>query len=319
MSKHRNLRVIALAAAVLTAAGCAVPEAAPSDLPPLPAPSTPTSITTIPPGQRPEGMVRIPAGSYPLGRDDGPDEEGPAHRVTLNAFHIDVYPVTTRQFVDWANRSVGNLVNARGGDPRRWTGPVSRLERDAVRDQSGREVFTTNDTDEDSRVLRQDGRFAVEGDVAEHPVNEVYWWGALQYCQARGARLPTEAEWEATARGTEGRTYPWGNAAPDATRAQYGKAYDETSPVTAHPAGATPEGVRDLVGNLYEWTSSLDRPYPYAADDGREDPQSQKLRITRGSSHDERAANLRATDRDGYSRDPFAGHHHIGFRCAADA
>lgn len=166
----------------------------------------------------------------------------------------------------------------------------------AVRDATGREIFTTGDSDDDSRVLRRDGVFAVEQGFADHPVTEVYWWGAVQYCEARGARLPTEAEWEAAVRGVEGRLFPWGNAPLDKSRAQYGESYGETSPVTAHPAGASPEGVFDLLGNLYAWTSSLDRPLPYVADD---------------------ESTLSATDRDGYSRDPFAGHHHIGFRCAA--
>lgn len=263
-------------------------------------------------------MVLIPAGNYPLGRDDGPAEERPAHQVAIRPYYIDAYPVTTQQYVDWANTHT-NLVNARGGDRRRWDGPLHPAESDAVRDQNGREIFTTDDSDDDSRVLRRDGRFAVEQGFADHPVTEVYWWGAHLYCQARGARLLTEAGWEAAARGTEGRTYPWGNEAPNDSRAQFGKRYGETSPVTAHPAGATPQGVYDLVGNLYEWTSSLDRPYPYVANDGREDLLSRDLRITRGGAHDERAANMRPTDRDGYSRDPFAGHHHIGFRCGADA
>jgi formylglycine-generating enzyme required for sulfatase activity len=262
--------------------------------------------------------VLIAAGSYPLGRDDGPAEERPAHRVDLKAFRVDPYPVTTRQFVDWANART-DLVNVRGGDPDRWDGPLHPIERDAVRDRDGREIFTTDDSDDDSRILRRDGRFAVEQGFNEHPVTEVYWWGAVQYCEARDARLLTEAEWEAVVRGTAGRTYPWGDSAPDASRAQFDQSYGETSPVTAHPAGATPEGVFDMVGNLYTWTSSLDRPYPYRVDDGREDRQSLQARITRGGAHDEDVDTLRATDRDGYSRDPFAGHHHIGFRCAASA
>lgn len=80
-------------------------------------------------------------------------------------------------------------------------------------------LFTTDDSDDDSRTLRRDGRFAVEEGYAGHPVTEVYWWGAVLYCRSRGARLPTEAEWEATARGVEGRTYPWGDEPPDGTRA----------------------------------------------------------------------------------------------------
>jgi formylglycine-generating enzyme required for sulfatase activity len=320
-------RLLVIAAAAIIASGCAFQgtsreqgdaplqdSSAVTRTPAGPGPAVPAS-----PVRAPEGMVLIPAGSYPMGRDDGPDEERPAHRVTLDAFYVDAYPVTTQQFVAWANGEAGTLVNARGGDPRRWDGPRHWLERDAVRDRNGREIFTTDDSDDDSRILRRDGRFAVEEGFADHPVTEVYWWGAVLYCQSRGARLLTEAEWEATARGLEGRTYPWGNEPPDETRAQYDKANGETSPVTAHPRGATPEGVYDLVGNLYAWTSSLDRPYPYVADDGREDVQSRELRITRGGAHNDSAGSLRATDRDGYSRDPFAGHHHIGFRCAADA
>ncbi|MEV6237379.1 SUMF1/EgtB/PvdO family nonheme iron enzyme [Lentzea sp. NPDC051838] len=285
-----------LTALVLTGCSAAVAPSSP----------LPTTLSATPvPAPVVDGMVVIPAGSYPLGSD----------RVLLKAFRLDAYPVTTDQFVAWANASLSSLVNVRGGDPRRWDGPLNPIERDAVRDATGREVFTTDDTDDDSRVVRRDGRFVVEQGFGDHPVNEVYWWGAVQYCEARGARLPTEAEWEAAVRGVEGRPFPWGSAALDHTRAQYAESYGETSPVGAHPAGASPEGVYDLLGNLYSWTSSLDRPLPYRADDGREDRSSRDLRITRGGAHDE--PTLSATDRDGYSRDPFAGHHHIGFRCAA--
>ncbi|MFI6094297.1 formylglycine-generating enzyme family protein [Lentzea sp. NPDC051213] len=287
-----NSRLVVLAA--LFAAGCsaAVPTGpVPTDPLPTTLPSTPIPTPVV------DGMVLIPANSG------------------VKAFRLDAYPVTTQQFVDWANRSVDGLVNARGGDPRRWDGPIHPIERDAVRDATGREIFTTDDSDDDSRILRRDGRFAVEQGFADHPVTEVWWWGAVQYCDARGARLLTEAEWEAAVRGTEGRPWPWGSAPLDRTRAQYGESYGETSPVTAHPAGASPEGVYDLIGNLYTWTSSLDRPYPYVADDGREDRSSLQARITRGGAHDE--SSLSVIDRDGYSRDPFAGHHHIGFRCAA--
>lgn len=295
-------------------AGCAPATSGPA----APQSPPPTAQPTAQPAA-PVGMVRIAGGEYPIGADDGPSEERPAHRVVLDAFAIDTFPVTTQQFVTWANTNRATLTNLAGGEPRTWTGPLSPLERNAVRDAGGREIFTTDDGDDDSRILRSNGGFAVEAGSDDHPVSEVYWWGAVRYCESRGARLPTEAEWEATARGAEGRAYPWGDAAPDATRAQFGRSYGETAPVGAHPAGTTPQGVQDLVGNLYEWTSSLDRPYPYDADDGREDLGSLQMRITRGGAHDSDVSAMRPTDRDGYSRDPFAGHHHIGFRCAADA
>jgi formylglycine-generating enzyme required for sulfatase activity len=95
-----------------------------------------------------------------------------------------------------------------------------------------------------------------------------------------------------------------------------------TPPVGSRPAGATPEGVHDLAGSLQEWTSSLDRPYPWRADDGRENPDVRAHRrverITRGGDYvfDTEPARQTGWYRTGYSRDPGRGHRHIGFRCA---
>jgi formylglycine-generating enzyme required for sulfatase activity len=166
-----------------------------------------------------------------------------------------------------------------------------------------------------------DGRFAPEPGYADHPVTETTWYGAQAFCAWRGARLPSEAEWEAAARGQEGRTYPWGESPPSAERAWFGHPSGETAVVGTHPAGATPEGLHDLAGSLAEWTSSLYAPYPYDPTDGREDPEAAGERVTRGGDYvfDVAPEKLRTFFRGGFSRAPQSGHRHIGFRCARSA
>ncbi len=108
-----------------------------------------------------------------------------------------------------------------------------------------------------------------------HPVSGLTWYDAVAYARWLAAqagehwRLPTEAEWEQAARGTDGRIYPWGDTwDPDRANALRGNS-GETTAIDAHPLGASPYGVLDLVGNIAEWTSTIDDPlrfaYPYRA------------------------------------------------------
>jgi iron(II)-dependent oxidoreductase len=269
-------------------------------------------------GAATEGMVRIPGGTYILGSDAAADAR-PVHQVVLKPFAIDRHEVTNAQFAEFLGTLHVRPLRDRGPGMLR---PGDVAGPDAFRlHEGGRDPRTPPYValdDDESRLVVAGRRFGVMGGFERHPVNEVTWAGALAFCRWRGARLPTEAEWEAAARGREARTYPWGHAPPTPERAVYGRGSNNTAPVGSHPAGATPEGVHDLAGNVAEWTSTRYRPYPYVATDGREDPDAAGERVTRGGDHvyDSAPEKLTGFFRAGFSRAVDAGHRHIGIRCA---
>jgi formylglycine-generating enzyme required for sulfatase activity len=109
----------------------------------------------------------------------------------------------------------------------------------------------------------------------DHPVVDINWFEAQALCQwlseqtGQVFRLPTEAEWEKAARGTDGRMFPWGDAFDLARCNIKERGLGNTTAIHQHPEGASPYGVLDMAGNVWEWTQSLQAPYPYRADDGR--------------------------------------------------
>ena len=268
-----------------------------------------------------ETMIPVQAGTYVLGRDDGPDSERPAHSVELPGFRIDRTEVTNAAFAEYLNALAIPVAQAFDGGQASRTNLSDESAVLLMEEQRGGGLYPIIALDDpQARIGYSGGAFVPNPGYADHPVTETTWAGARAYCIWRGARLPTEAEWEAAARGAEANLYPWGNAAPDRTRAFVSRQTGVTAPVGSHPAGATAAGVQDMSGSLAEWTSSLKRPYPYDPLDGREAPDRAGERVTRGGDYiyDADAATLTATHRDGFSNAPGRGHRHIGFRCAAD-
>jgi iron(II)-dependent oxidoreductase len=261
------------------------------------------------------GMVAIAGGVYRIGTDDGPADTRPAHEVQLAPFAIDRHEVSNAQFAAFLNSlDVEVLRDAAAGE----VGAGDLRGPDAARLLTGSAARPLAELDDsDARIALAGGKFVAADGYERHPATESTWYGASAFCRWRGARLPTEAEWEAAARGGRDVRYPWGDAPPDSTRALFAKRRGATTPVGTRPAGATPQGVHDLAGSLAEWTSSLYRAYPYRADDGREDPEARGERVTRGGDYvfDSAPERLTVHFRGGFSRAPEHGHRHIGFRC----
>lgn len=266
-------------------------------------------------------MIALPGGRYPMGHPEARPSARPAHDVRLAPFAIDRTEVTNAQYAEFLNaldlevRRDFRYTTAERADfgPETWPRLLEETRNPDLHPLIGLD-------DQQARIEVRGGRFAAAEGYRDHPVAETTWRGARDYCRWRGARLPTEAEWEAAARGKAGRRYPWDSAPPSDARVYAGHPSGVTAPVGSHPAGATPEGIEDLAGSLAEWTASLYRPYPYDPDDGRNDPTAAGERTTRGGDYvfDTAPDQLTGYFRDGFSRAPQDGHRHIGFRCAAD-
>lgn len=244
--------------------------------------------TAYPPGITQKGaeMVLIPAGAFQMGCDPNhPAEvcqgnEGPLHTVTLDAYSIDKYEVT-------------NVLYQACVEAGRCSPPPSNSS-------SNRNNYYDNP------------------EFADYPVIYVSWKQAREYCEWRGARLPTEAEWEKAARGDQDtRRFPWGDHAADCTYANYSVCKGDTEKVGSHPDGSSPYGVLDMAGNVWEWVNDWYDPIYYTKSpaDNPPGPETGQYRVLRGGGWFYDWNYIRTAYR--IYGNPINVSSYYGFRCAA--
>ena len=225
-------------------------------------------------------------------------EESPQHTLTLRAFEMAQTPVT--------NALYATYVAATGArPPTHWRGAQPPAE---LRDHPVVEVSW-----HDARAFC--GWLSGAADAPPKPATQ--WLRSVVRRPLSAAyRLPTEAEWELAARGSDGREFPWGDQW-DAARANTGSGGPATTtPVGAYPAGASPFGALDMCGNVWEWTSSLDALYPYEPRDGRKKPRAEGRRILRGGCYANPHGYGRCACR--FRMTPQVTNAFLGFRLARD-
>jgi formylglycine-generating enzyme required for sulfatase activity len=295
----------------------------------LPTLNIPGSQPTVAASTRATDLISIQGGTFNMGtdlaeatraiqdcqdRDKGAncniqftEDSFPPHAVFVNNFYMERYEVSYQQFVDFLNTLGPNgHLNKCGGNP------CAAIKG----------TLAAQAEDPNSFIKFDGTRYSVAVDFyTNRPVAFVSWFGADAYCRSIGRRLPTEAQWEFAARGTEGRLYPWGSTW-DETRARTSRPTNQGGPdeVNAFTTGLTPEGLYNMAGNVSEWVADYySETYYKEVQANAIDPQgptSGTTRVVRGGSWDALPLFARSVHRQ--DQNPLKPLNSIGFRCAAD-
>ena len=243
--------------------------------------------------ENPNNWILVPAGEFEMGAEGGPAgaDESPKHRVDLDAFYIGKYEVTNRQYY--------TFVKATGHKP------------------------PENCCDPKENIWRGDSM--LDG-IGELPVINVSWEDAFAYCQWSGGRLPTEAEWEKAARGTDGRIYPWGNDPVTGNRTNYSienvTFWDGPATLARkdqYDYGKSAYGAYEMAGNVWEWIQDWydETYYKNSPSKNPPGPVSGTERVIRGGSWRNTPDTLRSSNRSKHA--PGERRTYIGMRCAKNA
>ena len=249
-------------------------------------------------------MVYVPEGEFRMGSDPGSapysyGTESPSHQVYLEAFWIYQTELTNQLFSTFINE----------------TGYQSTVvERCWGNAYDGSQWSLT--TGANWKAPEGPGSSIAGKD--NHPVVQISWYDAKAYCQWANGRLPTEAEWEKAARGTDGRLYPYGNNTPTCNVANFISCVGGTTPVASYPNGVSPYGALDMLGNVWEWVEdwfhqTYYRVSPYENPPG---PATGTEKVFRGGSWSNTLKYLNLVYRNRHV--PQDSHGLVGFRCVYD-
>jgi eukaryotic-like serine/threonine-protein kinase len=211
-------------------------------------------------------LVYVPAGEFTMGSDVNPDEQ-PIHIVYLDAYWVDETEVTNKLFSSFVGATdyqtdaekIGSSYVWHGSNWAQINGANWRHPIGPNSDISGKE---------------------------KHPVIHISWNDAVAYCKWVGRRLPSEAEWEKAARGTDGRAYPWGNNIPNDNLLNFNNSIDDTTEVGKYPDGKSVYSAYDMAGNVWEWVNDwYGRTYYQNSPSSNPlGPDSSQYRVLRGGA-----------------------------------